>query len=480
MNLINNARWVAISQLFKIAVQLINLIVLTRLIPPTDYGVMAMALVVTNLGLLVRDLGTSAALIQRKVIDDGIINAVFWLNLIMGFSITIIIVISAPFVAVFFEQPKLLLVLILLSMIFPISSSASAHLALLERSSKFKKIAGIEISSSLISVIIAIIAAYYGLGIFSLVVQALLINSISSVCYWKVSAWRPNIKKIFCFRELKKIIGFSGNLFIFNFINYFSRNADSLIVGHYMSTSILGAYNLAYRIMLFPLQSLTFIVNRSLFPILSRQQDNDEQLRESYFNCIFLILFIVVPLMSGLAILREPFVSLVFGKQWSLTANILLWLAPTAIVQSILSTSGTVFMAKGKTGQLMILGIVGMILQVGAFLFGVRYDIVFFAKCYFIANVINFIPVMFLKLRILHLSFIDLFKKIYLIFVSAVIMIATIYSLQKFDFFLAANLTFISLIQLSIIGGFVYVASSFILIKTFRTFTITLYKKFIN
>ncbi|HAT3771578.1 TPA: oligosaccharide flippase family protein, partial [Citrobacter freundii] len=79
MNLINNARWVAISQLFKIAVQLINLIVLTRLIPPTDYGVMAMALVVTNLGLLVRDLGTSAALIQRKVIDDGIINAVFWL-----------------------------------------------------------------------------------------------------------------------------------------------------------------------------------------------------------------------------------------------------------------------------------------------------------------------------------------------------------------------------------------------------------------
>lgn len=480
MSLINNASWVAISQFFKIIVQLINLIVLTRLIPPSDYGVMALAIAVTNLGMLIRDLGTAAAIIQRKVIDNNIINAVFWLNLMMGLGIAVIIIISSPFVSVFFEQPKLILVLILLAAIFPISSSASAHLALLERNSEFKKIAGIEILSASISVVFAVIAAYAGLGIYSLVIQALLMNSISSLLYWKVSSWRPGFKKGLYFSELKKIIGFSGNLFAFNFINYFSRNSDSIIVGHYMPSSILGAYNLAYRIMLFPLQSLTFIANRSLFPILSRQQDDNVQLKQSYFSCVFAILFIVVPLMSGLAMLRDPFISLVFGKQWSLTASILLWLAPTAIIQSILSTSGTVFMAKGKTRQLMILGIVGMVLQVSAFFIGIRYDIVFFAKCYFIANIINFLPVMILKLRMLKISFFELLKKMYLIFLNALIMNIAIFLLLKLDFFELNGMTFIPLILLTILGAAIYISLSFISIKSFRSLTLKIVKKINN
>ncbi|MEN3753690.1 oligosaccharide flippase family protein [Mangrovibacter sp. SLW1] len=199
-----------------------------------------------------------------------------------------------------------------------------------------------------------------------------------------------------------------------------------MIIGRYMSESILGAYSLAYRVMLFPLQSLTFVAGRSLFPVLSKYQDDNQKIRKTYLDCVFIILLIVVPLMSGMAVLRESFVAIVFGKQWHLTAEILLWLAPTAIVQSVLSTSGTVFMAKARTDMLMTLGILSMILQVSAFVIGVQYNIITFAKLYFIANVINFIPAMHFLMKIIGGSLWDLFKKSYCIFISNILMILVV------------------------------------------------------
>lgn len=431
MTLFNNAKWVAFSQVFKILVQLVNIVYLARLIAPSEYGIMAMALVVVNFGNLIRDLGTAAAIIQRKEINDNLINAVFWLNVFMGLSIALIIVGGSPFVSEFFHQPKLNSVLLLLALIFPISSSASAHLALLERDSRFKQIAFIEISSSLVSVVIALFMAYKGYGVYSLVFQAIILNAMSSIQLWRSSRWRPALSKIFDMSELKKIFGFSANLSIFNFLNYFTRNADNIIIGRFMSDSILGAYSLAYRVMLFPLQTLTFVAGRSLFPILSKHQDDNDKIRNTYLNCVFIILCLVVPLMTGLALLREPFVLLVFGQKWTLTGEILLWLAPTAILQSVLSTSGTVFMAKGRTDMLMTLGILSMILQVSAFIIGVQYNIILFAKLYFIANLINFIPAMHYLMKIIDGRLIDIIKKCHVIFIADIFMILCIVGFKK-------------------------------------------------
>ncbi|HDU5942227.1 TPA: oligosaccharide flippase family protein, partial [Klebsiella variicola] len=177
MSLFNNARWVAISQVVKIFVQLINIVYLARLIPPSEYGIMAMALVIINFGMLIRDLGTAAAIIQRKDIDNTIINSIFWLNLYMGLGIAICIVLFSPLISYFFREPKLIMVLVCIAIIFPLSSSSSAHLALLERDSKFKKIASIEITSSVIGVFIALFLAYKSFGVYSLVWQTIIFNA---------------------------------------------------------------------------------------------------------------------------------------------------------------------------------------------------------------------------------------------------------------------------------------------------------------
>ncbi|WP_027712671.1 MOP flippase family protein [Dickeya chrysanthemi] len=465
MGLLSNTKWVALSQGFKVAVQLLNIVVLARLIPPGEYGLMAMALVVTNFATLVRDLGTAAAIIQRQDLEEKTINAIFWLNVAMGIAIAVIIIISSPVISYLFYESRLIFVLCLLSISFPLASTSSAHLALLEKRSRFREIAFIEISSSATAVTIAIILAYMNWGVYSLVMQAIIMALMSTIQLWLKSDWRPKTNKIVDWQEIKSLLGFSGNLTLFNFINYFSRNADSMIIGHYLSSAVLGAYSLAYRIMLFPVQNMTFVASRALFPIFSEYQEDNHRLKESYYKILQLILLIALPLMAGLAVLSVPFVELVFGEKWHLTASILTWLAPTGIIQAVLSTSGTVFMAKGRTDVLMKLGILGMILQVSAFVVGVNFGIVNFAKFYFIANILNFIPVMWSVMRMMGGRFSDFFKKIYKLIISTLLMVAFIkLILLNVPYFYIID-SFIKLIIISFFGGVLYISSVFVINK---------------
>lgn len=463
MSALSNAKWITLSQMGKVFTQLMSMFVLARLLPPSEFGLMAMALVVINFSLLIRDLGTSAAIIQHNELKDSTTNAIFGLNITMGTVIAIVIALFSPLIATAFKEPRLTDILLLLSISFPIASSGSTHLALLERNSKFMIVSLIELSAGILSLIAAIILAYIGAGVYSLVFSNLLTAIISTSLLWMKSGWCPEITKIFNKKELKTIFSFSSNLTLFNFVNYFSRNADSMFIGRFMSANILGAYSLAYRIMLFPLQNLTYIASRSLFPIMSRQQDNVLEVKKLFLKSVDVISFIVFPLMVGLATLREPFFNIAFGPEWALSATIMLWLAPTGIVQSLTSSTGAVLMSKGRSGMLLMLGILGMLLMVSAFIIGVQFDITTLTMLYFFANVVNFIPAMTITMRLLEGSFFEVLARLIGPAFCSGIMCAALYWLQYSSLLGFAINNIFSLVGTSLFGGAVYLASSLIL-----------------
>lgn len=424
MSLTSNLKWVALSKVVQIGLQLISLTVLTRLLEPSQYGLMAMATVVTNFTLIIRELGTSAAIIQRKELDQTIKSTVFWLNMIMGTSIALIIVLGSPLIANLFNEVALVPVLLWLALSFPIASLGTAQQALLERESHFKKVASIEICAAAIALTVALVMAYQGFGVYSLVGQTLVSCGISTLLLWRSAHWRPSL--LFAKSELRQLLGFSGNLTAFNLINYFSRNADAMIIGHYFAAAVLGAYSLAYRIMLFPLQSLTSVVSRSLYPIMSRKQDDPAQIKAMYLKVLTFIASITAPMMAGLAVLRDPFVAITFGAQWTLVPTILLWLAPTGFVQSLISTTGSVFMAHGKTKLLMKLGILSAFLQVCAFLIGGQYDVQTLALLYLIANLVNALPAMYFTMQTVHGSLLDVAQRLVAPLMCSALMVITI------------------------------------------------------
>ncbi|HJW11930.1 MAG TPA: lipopolysaccharide biosynthesis protein, partial [Albitalea sp.] len=394
---VGNARWIAVSQAGRVATQLIAVAVLARLLAPADFGLMAMAATVTTLASMLRDMGTGAAVIQKERLDDATVTAVFWFNLCMGLAIAAAIALGSPLIAAAFRHDTLVPVLCALALVFPLTSSTTAHQALLERSSSFRLLARIEISSGTAGLAVAVLAAALGAGVYSLVLQSITAALLSSVQLWLASRWRPHGRPLWS--GLRGIAGFSGNLAGFNFINYFARNADSMIIGRFLGAAALGAYAVAYRLMLFPLQNLSFIATRALLPVMSRQQNDPAAMAGLYLRCLSVIATLAAPLMAGAFVLREPLIHLLAGPGWQTAADILFWLAPTGFVQSIVSTIGTVLMARGRTDILMRIGVVSAVVQVAAFLAGLRFGVVGVAAFHCAANLLIALPFMHIVLR---------------------------------------------------------------------------------
>jgi O-antigen/teichoic acid export membrane protein len=348
-----NARWLASAQVAKSVVQLIGLGMLSRLLSPTDFGIMALATVVTNLAGLLRDMGTGPALIRNRSISNTLANSVFWVNLCAGTVIAVAIIAFSVPLAHLFKSTALVHVLWGLALTFPIMSFGAAHQALLERASAFHTVARADVLSYTAGMTAAVTAAHFGFGLSSLVIQALVQASLSSLQFYLASPWRPSWQ--WHGQEIRGIFAFSSNLTISNLVVYLNRNADSMIVGKLLGAVALGPYSLAFKIMLYPLQSIAMVAAKALYPVLSANQTDAARLRSTYLQSVSFVALITAPLMGGLVALREPFIEVALGHKWASVAPLLVWLAPVGFVQSVLSTAPAVFMVKGRTGWLLLL-----------------------------------------------------------------------------------------------------------------------------
>lgn len=415
-------KWVLISQISKILCQVAVLILLARLMPPSEYGLIALASIVVALGMLFRDMGTSAAIIQRNVLNNKVVNAVFLLNMLLGLLVCVFLMTSAQFFSAYFSQEKLSNVIILLSLTFPVLSLATTQKALMERESDFKKLAFIECTSILLSTVLCILTAAIGGGVYSVVVQAISNALISTILIVKASGWSIRNVRFKDIKNIKELVSFSGNLFAFNLVNYFYRNADKYIIGKNMTTTVLGAYDLSYKIMLFPIQTLTSVLSRAFFPAFSKLQNNDKEFKELFIRNTISVSLLSFPMLTGLMALREDFVSFTFGKEWLLVSSLLLWLCPVGMIQALGSSTGSILMAKGRTDILFKLGCLGAFLTVSGFLISILLskDIILFSQIYLFSNLINFTIATYVVCKIIGYNFLSY------LFVNLPIMIASL------------------------------------------------------
>ena len=190
-------------------------------------------------------------------------------------------------------------------------------------------------------------------------------------------------------------------MFTFNFLNYVHRNADAFLVGRFLGAVDLGFYSVGYKVVLFPLQNFTFVLARVLLPAYSRQQSNPAEVSRHYLHSLGSITFISAPLMALIWAVREPFVEALLGPQWLRAAGVIAWLAPVGLLQSMVSTSGSVLSAFGRTDLLRNLGLVGVPMLVGSFAVGLPWGIEGVAAAYCAANLLWAYPVLSTVMRVL-------------------------------------------------------------------------------
>ena len=388
---LSGTKWVAVANLFKQLLQVLSLIVFARLLTPDDFGLFAILMIFVNFLLMFTDMGTAAALIHVKNPSQKLLSSIFFFNLFVGTALCLLLLLLSGPIALFFENPPLKELLGLISINFVIVSLGIVQKARYEKELDFKNLTLIESASVLVGITVGIAAAFKGLGVYSLVIQTLTTSTLATILIWIISRWRPLL--YFSLSDIKSIWGYTANLTTFNFVNYFARNADNFLIGKFLSSSALGVYSLAYSIMLYPLQNISRVLLRILFPAFSHIQDDNEKFKKAYLRTIFFIALVSFPVMVGLIVTADTLVSLLFGDKWENLAVILMILAPVGILQSIGTTNGSIYMAKGNTKLLLKVGIWSTIVTIIFFIGGIFFGVEGVALSYLLSNLVLFYPV---------------------------------------------------------------------------------------
>lgn len=394
---ISGLKWTTVSQAGRLVAQLFSLFVLARLLPSTDFGLLAMASTITGFATLFLNLGTGTALIQKRELTESLLDSVFILNITFGVGLALLLVLFAPVIAWGFKEPRLTDVLYVLAIMFPIANAGVAHQSLMERESRFHELARLELISVTGGTVVAIGGAWAGWGVFSLALQMVMTALLISVQLWFRSGWRPTFR--WNVDEIRGLWGFSSNLVGFNVFNYFARNADSLLIGRFLGASDLGYYAMAYKIMVWPLQNISSVVGRAMLPVFSRMQEDDAAFGRIYLRMTQSIALISFPLMTGLFVLRNEFVEVTLGIKWQPAVELLAWFAPIGLLQSIGTTVGMLYLAKGRTDVMFKWGVGAGSLIVIAFILGLQGGVTGVAAAYCYINLIIFLPSLYIPLK---------------------------------------------------------------------------------
>jgi PST family polysaccharide transporter len=403
---ISGVKWSAVSHFGRRGLSLLTTIVLARLLAPSDFGLVAMAMVVIGFIELFQDLGTATAAIQRKAPSQALLASLFWLNAAFGLAATLVLYFVSPLAGALYREPQVIPIMRALSLSFLLSGFSNLQKSLLERNLEFDKLARVEIGTSLFATLIGVTAAYLGHGAWSLVYQMLAGNLLMTLLFWGASSWRPSWR--FDWSEIRSVMAFSLNLTGSNIINYFARNADKLLIGRFLGSQDLGYYDLAYRLMLYPLQGISAVIRRVMFPLYSRMQDDVAQFSRAYLKVASAIAMISFPLMLGLAALASPFVLTLFGAAWSPVIPLLLILAPLGALQSITTTVGDIYMSTGRTDWGLWWTIGAGSLTVMSFVVGLPWGILGVTVSYAIVFVLLAYPGFAIAFRLVGLRVRDL------------------------------------------------------------------------
>jgi len=345
--IIFGATWNIIGQVAGQIVSLGTVMVLARLLNPEDFGLVAMCYVVKVFAYIFASMGIGSAIIQRKNIDDIYLSTAYWVTFVAGIFIAVALAAASPIVAWFFKRTELVGIVIATSVIFFLGGISSIHRELLEKRMLFKHLSITDLLGAIAGSVVAILMALKGMGYWSLVAQEIAAIGFKVPLLWKLTGWRP--KLVFSRDRFKDLFGFSSYVLLSNVINFLNRNGDNIIIGRFLGATQLGFYDIAYNLMLKPLQYISYTTSRVLFPALSQIQDDKEMVRQIYIQTVRLISLMTFPMMIGLSILAPDLIILVYGPKWGGAIPVFKVLCFVGLWQSISTTVGTVLLSQGRS-----------------------------------------------------------------------------------------------------------------------------------
>lgn len=365
--LLKGVYYTAFAKYAGILVSLVVTGILARLISPEDFGIVAIATILIQFFSTISSLGIGPAIVQHKDLTKQDISHIFSFTVLIGFLIFIIFFILSWPISSYYDNKSLLIISQILSLSLFFNTINTVPNFLLYKEKQFKFITYRTLSVQIIGGTASVIAALSGLGLYALIINPI----FSSIVLFIINFRKYPQKFSFSIKKgpIKQIFSFSIYLFLFDIINYLSRNLDKLIIGRSLGLSSLGFYEKSYRLMMLPLQNISHVVGPVIHPVFSEYQGNLKELVVSYEKLIRFMSLIGFPLSVLLYFTAKELTLLIFGPMWMPSVASFEILSFSVGIQIVLSTSGAIFQSTNSTKQLFFAGLLSTGLTVaGMFL----------------------------------------------------------------------------------------------------------------
>ena len=402
--------WISAFQVARQILQVLSVSVLARRVPPAAYGLMAMAVLVTNFLETIRDMGTGFALIREREVSEELASTVSWLNWGLGAAVSLLVAgVSWP-AAKFFHEPQVATILQVLSVSFFMGAISVVPKALLSRQMAFREVSLAQTAGAVCGTIVAIAVALAGGKVWSLVFGSLVTTVATTIATLYFSPLRLNL--IFRPSQARHIMSFGLNVSGYQVLTYMSRNADNLLVGRFLGPSPLGYYQMAYTLMTYPLLNFTLVMNQVVYPALAKFHDDHERFRSAYLRTCRIIALATFPLMLGLAVTAVPFVRLFLGSHWMPVATLLIIFAPLGALQSITVVT-LIYNAQGRADLNLRWNLFASTMYVASFVVGLHWGIFGVATAYSIVWTLLMIPSLLIPFRLVGLTLKEYFRALW-------------------------------------------------------------------
>lgn len=397
--------WSAIEAGGVTGLQLITLVVMARLIGPTEFGLAALAYsVMMLLGLLITGLFNDA-IVQRRDLEKAHLDSAFWAALFISMVIVAGCWLGSPQLATFFKEPKVAPVLAWMSLALLPQGLSCVPVAKFRRDLNFKAVALRQLIGNLVGMTVGITMAFYGFGVWSLVAQRLASSSVSTLFVWVSSPYRP--RWAYSWHHLWELLRFGLPIVGSNFVHAGYQRIFALLISFFFGTTVLGFVNIAFRIV----YSLRTILSSTLYnvalPMFSRRQDDQESLRRGLLQAVEFTSLITLPLFAGLSVCAFELVFMLLGEQWLPAVPLVQILAVVVILPATIQLFGMAITAIGKPHINLLTMSFGLLISITLMLTFGRGDVIIATIAWSANPVIMWPVVLFITQHVVGISLRD-------------------------------------------------------------------------
>lgn len=344
---IQGGRISLLSQIAKFIITLGTMAVMARILSPAEFGIVAMVMAFTHIAASFRDMGLTTATIQSSTVDHLQVSTLFWINVLFGAFLCLVVVAASPFIALFYGDPRITAIAAVFSFSFIIAGLGAQHQAILRRQMRFTALSAIVVSASILSSLVAIGAALKGAGYWALVAMHLTLEMSITVGAWIACRWKPGAPARV--KGVRPLLSFGGHLAGVSLIASLTRVVDKVLVGYASGAGQAGLYSRSYNLLVIPLTQTAQPITNVAVAAMSRLRSDAGAYRSFYRKGAVIFLSLTVPFVAFSFVSAESLVYTLLGDQWTDSIPLVRLLAPAAFITTIRPTIIWIYLSNGQS-----------------------------------------------------------------------------------------------------------------------------------